>query len=108
MKVKVMSISNSWLPVKVGQETGFNMRVVTQPIDNFQINGRTLTENTTIALNVNSNLPTHDAWVNALQEGNVLDVDLVQMGQQFYVNKKHAPVIIKRVENGKKAKPCPR
>jgi hypothetical protein len=103
MIAKVTNISNNWRPVKKGQESGLNMVNIFQALENETFNGVSLKIGSTIKLNLNSEQKNKQDWLDALTEGNVLDVDLYQMGKILFVSKYNSPKIIKKVTNGKKA-----
>lgn len=104
MLVKVTHISNSWKPIKVGVEDGYNMVVVTQALEAAALNGVVVKIGGTLRLNLNSEQPNKQDWLKVLKEGNVLNVQLRQTGKVVAVDKYKSPTITKKVENGTQAK----
>ncbi len=100
MRVKVTKVSNKWQPVKVGQETGDNLVIVTQGIYEPNV-GKTW------HLNLNSEQKNKAYILGVAQEGNILEVEI----KSFYNGKKNIEFVdkhgqitlIQRAEGGAKA-----
>lgn len=101
MRVKVTKVSNKWAPVKVGQESGENLVIVTQGIYEPNV-GKTW------HLNLNSEQNNKEYILGIAQEGNILEVEI----KSFYNGKKNIEFVdkhgqitlIQRAEGGAKAK----
>lgn len=103
MKVKVSNITNKWLPVKKGVEEGYNMVVVTQALEETKVKDVSVKEGGTVKLNLNSEQKNKSTWLNALKEGNVLQVQPYLFGRKIIVSKYHDPIVIKESKDGKQA-----
>lgn len=97
MRVKVSHVTNKWKPVKVGNESGDNLVIVTQGVYEPNV-GKTW------HLNVNSEQKNRDYILSIAQEGNILEVQIksfVKDGKKFEFVDKYGPItLIKKAERG--------
>jgi len=97
MRVKVTHVTNKWKPVKVGNETGDNMVIVTQGIYEPNV-GKTY------HLNLNSNQKNKDYILSIAQEGNIWEAQVksfMKEGKLYeFIDKYGQITLIQRAEGG--------